>query len=85
MKNFNDFLNESNQDMPLELDKRYRLEKGDVFMEFYLTKIDEDKDEAYMKVVEPGLAFQGVTLTSLLKANPVLVEEEKEIEDTDED
>jgi hypothetical protein len=86
MKKFNDYIKESNDILPLELDKRYRLEKGDVFMEFYITSIDEDKDEVYMKVVEPGLAFQGVTLSSLLKAEPVLIEEEeKEIEDTDED
>ncbi len=77
IKNYKE-VNESNGNLPFELDKRYRLEKDETFIEFYLTKIDVDKDEAYMKIVLPGSAHQGITLSSLIAAGPVLVEENKE-------
>ena len=80
MKKFNDYISESlvtepEEGLPIKLQQRYRLEKGDIAMEFYVMSIDEEKDEAYMKVVVPGSAHQGITLTSLLAAEPVEVDE----------
>ena len=89
MKKFKEFLNEEvlitepQEGLPLKLNTRYRLEKGDVFMEFYITSLDVEKDEAYMKVVEPGVAHQGITLSSLVAANPVEVEEENNQEENE--
>lgn len=85
MKKFDDFINEklvteNEPNAPIKIGTRYRLEKGDVFMEFYVMSYDEEKDEVYMKVVKPGVAHQGVTLSSLIKAGPVEIEEETDEE-----
>ena len=48
-------------------------------MEFYIMSLDVEKDEAYMKVVEPGSAHQGITLSSLVSAGPVEIGEVIEV------
>ena len=74
----------TNSEQPLKLNQRYKIEKDDTFIEFYISSIYEENDEVYMNIVLPDTASQGITLSSLLAANPVEVDEpENNIEENE--
>ena len=93
MKKFDDFkklkeeilITELQKGLPLKLQQRYRLEKGDVVMEFYIMSLNEEENEVYMKVVVPGVAHQTITLSSLLAANPIEIDEPENNQDKNKD
>jgi hypothetical protein len=51
--------------MQLEENKKYKVEQKGERLEFFVTSIDREKDEVYIKIVHPICSYTGLRLSSV--------------------